>query len=107
MRFAVDGAAVIDLYRARLAAHRPERHCVLIETKGRCQGYRSGAAHARIKSGSELRSLCPAQGLWSLWSRGCSHRCGLVRAARYRERQGEHKEEAANEHHLDLQGLGA
>src|SRR5436309_1258464 len=34
MRFGIDAAAVVDLDRARLAAHRPERHLILVETEG-------------------------------------------------------------------------
>src|SRR6266699_1708669 len=106
MRFGIDAAAVVDLDRARLAAHRPERHLILVETKGRCQGHRSGAARASIKSSCELWSLSPAQGLGSCGSCGSFHRCGLVRAARYRQRQDKDHEGAAHEQlHEDLQGL--
>jgi len=106
MGFLVDGAAVVDLYRARLAAHRPERHLILLETQGRCQGHRSGAARARINSCRELRRFSPAQEL-RLQRCGRFHRCGLVRATCNRNGEREHMSERRTNNIIGLQGLGA
>src|SRR6266516_1771356 len=78
-------------------ANRPERRDIPIEAQGRCQRHRSGAVRVRRCYCGELLSLTgPTQ---ELWSRGSFHRCGLVPAPRYREREGEHQEGAARELH--------